>query len=296
MTDLWRTLDPLVDALLAAARALPFEWAQFDFMCRALVALLMLGPACAMAGVYVVNFRMAFFSDAIAHSAFAGVATGFLLLAAGQQWADPRLTLLVVALIVGIAITLVKRKTDLGTDTVIGVAFSAVIALGIVIITRSPRFTGDFNAFLYGDILLLDRDDLRVSVLLAAVVILFMLWSYNRLLLIAINHDLARSRRTRTRVYDYLFATIVVLLVTAGIRITGILLVTALLVVPAATARLLARSAGQMFWIASAAALVSAVLGLLASYYIETATGAAVVLVGTLLFVASLAVRLIQRR
>ena len=294
--DIISWLDPLIDSLLAGIGALPVEWAEFGFMRRALVALIVLAPACAMAGVYVVNFRMAFFSDAIAHSAFAGVAIGFLLLAAGYSWADPRFTLLAVGLLVGAAITLVRRRTDLGTDTVIGVAFSAVIALGILIITHSRRFTSDFNAYLYGDILFLDRHDVRTAFVLALVVVVFMLLSYNRLLLIAVNPDLARTRGTRTRVYDYLFAGLVVLLVTAGIRSMGILLVTALLIVPAATARNVARSAGQMFWFATAVALSSALVGLIGSYYIETAAGAAVILTGTVLFVIALIARIIQRR
>lgn len=294
--DFFAWLDAPLNALLAALGALPFEWAHRDFMRFALLALLLIAPACGMVGVHVVHFRMAFFSDAIAHSAFSGVAIGFLLTAAGFSWAEPRYTLLVLGLLIGTFITLVKRRTDLGTDTIIGVAFSAVIAAGIAVITYKPSFMRDFNLYLYGDILLLDRTDLRTPLLLAFIAAVFMIVSYNRLLLMGFNNDLARTRGVATRLYDYLFAYLVVLLVTASIRLTGLLLVTALLVVPAAAARNLARSAGSMFWLATLIALVSAAAGLIVSYYLKTATGAAVILVGTLIFILSLALRSARRR
>ncbi|MGE0479539.1 MAG: metal ABC transporter permease [Phycisphaerae bacterium] len=289
-------LESAVDALLDAAARLPFDWArEFEFMRMALVALVLVAPACGMVGVYVVHFRMAFFSDAIAHSAFAGVASGFLLLAAGQAWADPRITLVAVGLLVGVLVTAVRRHSDLSTDTIIGVAFSAVIALGIIIIRLRDTRTSDFNAYLYGDILVLDRADLAAALVLAVLVVAFMLWSYNRLLLIGLNPDLAYTRGVATRAYDYAFAIVVVLLVTTTIRITGLLLVTALLVVPAATARNLARSAGQMLWLAAAVALLAALLGLACSYYLNSATGASIILAATLLFCGSMVVRAARR-
>lgn len=282
-------LDGLIELAVAALGALPFAWARYDFMGRALLALLLLAPATAMVSVFVVNLRMAFFSDAVAHSAFAGVALGFLLTAAGVAWAHPSVTVPAVGLVVAVLITAVKRRTSLGTDTVIGVAFSAVTALGIAIITRQ-RETANFNAFLYGDILLLDTPQVRALVLLAGAIAVLMLLAYNRLLLMAFNEDLARSRRTATRAYDYAFALLVALLVTASVRITGIVLITAMLVIPAATARNVARSAGSLFWIAMAVALASSVGGLAVSYYLTMATGAGIILLGTLLFAASMLV------
>lgn len=296
LTQLWEWLDGVVAALSGALSHLPFEWTGFEFMRLALLALLLLAPTCAMLGVYVVNFRMAFFSDAIAHSAFAGVAIGFLLSAAGFTWADPRVTLVALGLIVGVLITLARRRTDLSTDTIIGVAFSAVIAIGITVIRLRPRYTNDFNAYLYGDILTLDQGDVKAALLLAVGVAAFMLWSYNRLLVMGLNLDLARTRGVATRAYDYLFAILVVLVVTTTIRIAGLLLVTAMLVVPAACARNVARSAGQMFWFASGVAVLAALGGLVGSYYVNTATGALVILVGTGLFVVSLLLRIAQRR
>lgn len=291
-----RALDSLIGVLLAAIGALPFEALQAGFVQRALLTVILIAPICGMVGVYVVNFRMAFFSDAISHSAFAGVALGFLAVSAGMAWIDPRLTLVALAVVVGLLITAAKRRTDLGTDTIIGVAFAGVMALGIAIIRFDPRFQRDFAAFLYGDVLTVDQADLRIALALTLVVSSFMTFAYNRLLLIGLNLDLARTRGVATRAYDYLFAVLVVLVVTATIRISGLLLVTALLVVPAATARNLARSAGQVFWYSAAAGLLAGIGGLAASIGYNIAASAAIILFGVVLFGFSLAGRAIWGR
>ena len=159
---------------------LPFEWAQQTFMVRALIECMLLAPACAVMGVKVVNFRMAFFSDAISHSAFAGVAIGLLLndffTRPGSDPFFPRLSLIGFGLLVGLGIAMVRRRTTLSNDTVIGVFFSAVVALGIAIVTSSGSRTADFQRYLYGDILALDAMDLALTALLAGVVLGFAGW------------------------------------------------------------------------------------------------------------------------
>lgn len=285
----------LVDWLLETAASgigrLPFEWAALRSMRVALVAMMLLAPTCAMLGVFVVNMRMAFYSDAIAHTAFAGVAAGIVLIAAGVQQADPRLTLLAVGLGAGVLITHMKRRSELGPDTIVGVAFSAITALGIAVIayqgTGAGRFKQQFEPYLYGDILVLDSGDLRAALLLAALVLVFLVLAYNRLLLISFNEDLARTRGVATRVYDYLLALLVALVVIAGIRLTGMLLITAMLVIPAAAARNLARNAGQVFWLALIIGFASGVGGLIGSYYVETVPSAATVLIGAVVFAVS---------
>ncbi|MBL8877582.1 MAG: metal ABC transporter permease [Phycisphaerales bacterium] len=287
---LW-LFDAVISGLLTAIGALPFEAVEAGFIRRALLTVLLVAPVCGMVGVYVVNFRMAFFSDAISHSAFAGVALGFLAVSAGLAWVDPRLTLVALAIVVGLLITAAKRRTELGTDTIIGVAFAGVMALGIAIIRFDPRFQRDFASFLYGDVLTVDQADLRIALLLAICVSVFMTIAYNRLLLVGLNLDLARTRGVATRAYDYLFAVLVVLVVTATIRISGLLLVTALLVVPAATARNLARSAGQVLWYAAGAGVLAGVGGLVVSIGYNIAASAAIILIGVALFGLSLGFR-----
>lgn len=290
-------IDALIAGLLSALRALPFPWARE--LAEPLLGALLLGPLCGMVGVFVVNFRMAFFSDAIAHSAFSGVAIGLLLAASGYawldaRWADPRVTLLLLGLLVGVLITTVKQRSDLGTDTIIGVAFAAVVALGIALITGNPEIRREFPKYLYGEVLLIDAAALRPTVLLTVAALLYLFCSFNRLTLIAFKPELAATRGTRVHWYDYSFAVLVVLLVTTTIPLTGMLLVTALLVVPAATARNLARGAGQMFWLAALCGLISGGGGLALAYYVNTAAGAAIILLGTALFAISLLVRRVR--
>jgi zinc transport system permease protein len=273
----------------ALYRILPAKWGSYQFMRFALLECILLAPICAAIGVKVVNFRMAFFSDAISHAAFAGVALG-LLLQESALGIDPRWTLVVFGLLVAAGIAYVRRQTDLSTDTVIGVFFSTVIALGIAIVTRSGARTTQFQRYLYGDILNLDSTDIALTALLAVAVLLFMLVGFNRLIMVGLNDELAHSRGVRVRVYDYLFTLLLALVVTVSIRTAGILLVTALLVIPAATGRNLARSAGGMFWWSIGAGLLSSVIGTLASFssWLENVgTGAVIVLASAVIFVVS---------
>ncbi len=286
LIDWWtQSAFPVLDS--AAAAVLPERW-NYGFMRLALLECVLLAPISAAMGVQVVNFRLAFFSDAIAHSAFAGVAIGFLL-AGVSDLVDPRLTMILFGLLVGWGIAAVRRKTDLSSDTVIGVFFSTVVAFGIAIVTNQ-RQTGTFQRYLYGDILTLTPIDIAHSTGLAVLVLLFMLLGFNRLTLIGLNAELAHSRSIAVRAYDYAFSLLLALVVTVSIRIAGILLVTAMLVVPAAAARNLARSAGGMFWWAMFIGLMSGLIGIIASfsrYFEDVGVGAAIILAAACLFAIS---------
>lgn len=277
-------------------RVLPFDWAQYPFMLNALIECVLLTPICAAMGVKIVNFRMAFFSDAIAHSAFTGVALGFLLneTLEGHGGFDPRVSLIAFGLIVALGIAFVRRRTELSNDTVIGVFFSTVVALGLAMITSSAARTTRFAGYLYGDILTLDAADLALTAALALVVLGFMFCSFNSLMLVGLNMELAHSRRVRVRVYDYVFSLLLALVVTVSIRTAGILLVSALMIVPAAAARNLSRDIGGMFRWAMMLGLLSGIIGTLASYSPHlgnVSTSALIVLVAAAFFGLSFFVR-----
>lgn len=289
----WWLATGLPWLLETVSAVLPAHWTDMRFKQYALLECILLAPMCAAMGVKVVNFRMAFFSDAIAHSAFAGVAFGFLL--SGMAlfgYVDPRITLIGFGLLVGLGIAMVRRKTDLSTDTVIGVFFSTVVALGIAIITMANE-TQNFERYLYGDILIVDETDLALSLLLAILMTGYLLVSYNPMTLMGLNAELAMSRRVRVRLHDYCFAVLLALVVTTSIRTAGILLVTALLVVPAAGARNIARSAAGMFWWAVLLGLISGVCGAVFSFtWLDTVgTGAIIILTAAFLFVLSFIAR-----
>ena len=271
-------------------RLLPFECLQTRFMQQAFLGLILLAPMAAAMGVQVVNFRMAFFSDAISHSAFAGVAIG-LLASFNPDWTMPAFGLLV-----GLGIMAVQRRSTLSSDTVIGVFFSAVIAFGLAIVSRDRNVARDLQRFLYGDILTINDTEVVCLMVLFLVLLLFQAWGYNRLLYIGINPTLAKAHRVRVAGYQFAFAGLLSLVVIFSVRAVGVLLVTALLIVPAAAGRNLARSAGAMFWWALLVSFTSAVAGLIVSAqdWARTATGATIIIFAFFWFIFSAGVALVR--
>jgi zinc transport system permease protein len=229
---------------------------------------------------------MAFFSDAIGHSAFTGVALGVLL------GIHPLLTMVAFGLFVAYAITLVKGRTGLSPDTVIGVFFSTVIALGIAVISARKGLTRNLQAYLYGDLLAISGAEVLWMAALFLGVAAYLFLAFNRILLLGVHEGFARSLGVRGRVLEISFSLVVALVVTTAIRAVGILLVTALLVVPAAAARNVARGAAAAFWIAIAVSLASGIAGIAASYYLDTATGATIVLFTAAFFALTAFLRL----
>jgi len=253
-------------------RLLPFAFAEPAFMKRALLALLLTAPVAAAIGVPLIQHRMAFFSDAIGHSAFTGVALGVLL------GVSPSWTMAAFGVLVAVAIVLVRGRTDLSTDTVVGVFFSTVVALGIAVISREKGLTRNLQAFLYGDPLAVTDAELAGMALLLLLVAVYLSLLYNRILLLGIDEGFARTKAVPVRAVEISFAVAVALVVTAAIRTVGILLVTALLVIPAASARNVARGAASALWVSVGIALLSGFAGIVASWHLDTATGATVVL------------------
>lgn len=265
------------------ARLVPCECMQARFMQQALLGLLLVAPMTAAMGVQVINFRMAFFADAISHSAFAGVALG-LVFAVNPQWTMP-----LFGLLVGLAIMALQRRSTLSTDTVIGVVFAAVMAFGLAIVSRDANVARDLQSFLYGDILTIGDTGIWSLAALVVAVMAFQAWGYNRLLYVGLNPVVAQAHRVRVAAYQFTFAGLTALVVMLSIWAVGVLLVTALLIVPAAAARGFARSAGAMFWWAMLVSVTSAVAGLLisAQAWARTATGPTVILCGFVWFLIS---------
>lgn len=283
---------PEFAALYAWVGLLPIDCLQLGFMQRAMVGLLLLAPMSAVMGLIVVNFRMAFFADAISHSAFAGVALG-LIFALDPDWTMP-----LFGLAVGLGIVILQKHSNLSNDTVIGVFFSAMVAFGLAIISRERSLVRDLQRFLYGDILTINDGQILGLIALFLVLMTFQWFSYNQLLYIGFNPGLARAHRMAVNLHQYIFAGLLSLLVMFSVQSLGVLLVTALLIVPAAAARNLAVSAGGMFWWTLLISISSAVSGLLlsAQEWARTATGATIILVACLWFLASLPLAMLKKR
>jgi len=279
-------LETVFSAVFALMDRLPFECVEPMFMKRAFLAMALIAPTAAMMGVPLVQFRMAFFSDAIGHSAFTGVALGVLL------GVHPLLTMVVFGLFVAYAITQVRGRTELSRDTVIGVVFSTVIALGIAVISAQKGLQRNLQAYLYGSPLAVSDVELAWMAALLGLVAVYLCFALNPILLLGVEEGFARSQGVRARLIEVSFALMTALVVTTAIRTVGILLVTALLVITAAAARNVARGAISAFWIAVAISIVSGVGGMVVTYYWDTASGATVVLCAAACFVLTALLRI----
>lgn len=259
------------------AQLLPFDCLETRFMQQAFIGLLLLAPMAAVMGIMVVNFRMAFFADAISHSAFAGVALGLLF------GVDPNWTMPAFGLLVGLGIMVMQRSSSLSSDTVIGVFFSSMVAFGLAIVSRDRSLARDLQRFLYGDILTISDTQILFLIVLFIALMSFQVISYNHLLYIGLNPTLAKAHRIRVAIHQYIFTGLLALIVMFAVQAMGVLLVTALLIVPAAAARNLARSAGAMFWWALLVSLTSSLAGLIVSAqdWARTATGATIILIAS---------------
>ena len=262
---------------------------QYAFMRNALLAIVLLTPLLSLLGTMAVNRKMAFFSDALGHSALAGVGLG-VLFGVGNE----TVSLLVFGVFWALLISRINQSGRTGADTVISVFSSTGIALGLLILSRSGNFT-KYSALLVGDVLAIRPADLWYlgAALLAGVV----LWglTYNRLLLTAVSPPLAGSRGVNTSVTEYVFVCMVAVAVMLSIRWVGVLLINALLILPAAAGRNLSRSARQHALWSVGIGLASGVGGLCLAYRWDTGVGAAVVLCAAACYFMSLIPGLVER-
>ena len=264
---------------------LPFECFQLSFMKNALLAILLLTPLLALLGTMAVNRRMALFSDALGHSALAGVGLGMLL---GVQ--SELISMIVFGVLWAVAISRINRTGGESADTIISVFSSTGIAVGLLILSRNGSFS-KYSALLAGDVLSVQPGDLLW--LLLALPLGVGAWAllYNQLLLTAVNPALAQSRGIRTKWVEYAFVSLVAVAVMLSIRWVGVLLINALLILPAAAARNISRTAAQHALFSVLIGLLSGVAGLVAAYYLDTGVGAAVVLCAALCYAATLPFR-----
>lgn len=268
-----------------AVSLLPFEWAQYAFMRLALLAVIFIAPLLGGLGTVVVANRMAFFSEAIGHAAFTGIAIGVILGMASPLW-----SMVGFALLLTLAIAWIRKRGGLSSDTAIGLVMAVTVSLGIVILSKGGDFARYTN-FLIGDMLGVTAADVAGLGILAVAAVALFLAFFNRLLLSSVSPVLARSRTKRPGAAELTFACMLAVVVTCSLPWIGILVINALLIVPAAAARNLARNTAEFFVWAAGIAAVSGVAGLIASFYASTATGATIVLAAMAVYVVTLVIR-----
>lgn len=260
----------------------PFSFIQYDFMKNALLAILVITPLFGILGTMVVNNKMAFFSDALGHSAFSGIAIGILL---GIVNTD--ISMMVFALVFALVLNAIKRRRTISTDTVISVFSSMSTAAGLVILSKNGSFS-KYSSLLVGDILSITPKEILLLCGIFVITLVFWVICFNGLHAQSMNETLAKSRGVPVVFIDNAFAVLTALIVMASIRWVGILLINALLILPAASARNLAANMREYHRFSVVIAVFSGVTGLIVSFYASTAAGPAIVLVAAAVFFLTL--------
>ena len=265
---------------------LPFEWAQPGFMKNALLAVLVISPLFGILSTMVVQSRMSFFSDALGHSAFTGIAIGVLCGLAEPMWCA-----VIFAVAFALLFTYVRRRSNMASDTVIGVFSSTAVALGIFIATLGGGSFTKFNSLLIGDIL--SVESAKIALLAAILLVVLVLWvcSFNELMLSAIHPALADSRGVKVFWQEAVFSAAIAVVVTVSMTWVGLLVINSLLVLPAAGARNLARNLRQYHLFSLLGAVLAGIVGLLTSYYIGASAGASITLYLAAFFAVTFLVR-----
>ncbi len=262
-----------------------FEWWQYDFMRSALWAVLLIMPLFTLLGAMVVSNGMAFFSDALGHSALTGAGLGVLLGASSLEW-----PMVLFAVAFALLMNAVRRSRLSSTDTIISVFSSCGVALGLIILSKGGGFAR-YQNLLIGDILSIAPHQL--AVLGAALVMTLLVWLllFNQMYAVSVSPAMAKSKGIPVRLLDDLFVILVAVVVMLAIRWVGLLMINAMLILPAAAARNLANNLSSYHGISLLFGLFSGIAGLITSYYLAIPTGPTIVFIACILFFGSFLMR-----
>ena len=267
----------------------PIEMLKWDFMKNALLAVLLMAPLFGLTSTMIVTGRMSFFSDALGHSAFTGIAIGCICGIANPTWAA-----VVFAVLFALLFSFVRSRSNQAADTLIGVFSSGAVALGIFVATFGGGSFTKYNKYLIGDILSVTPSELLMLAIVLAVVVIFWVLYSNRLALTAIHPQLASSRGISVKGSQTLFTTAIAVIVTLAISWTGLLILNSLLVLPGASARNVARNLKQYHLFSILFALIAGIGGLVVSYCFGTSAGASISLGLTVLFIITFSLRKVR--
>ena len=265
---------------------LPWEMLQWDFMKNALLALLLMAPLFGILSTMIVTGRMSFFSDALGHSAFTGIAIGSILGLTAPLWAAVGFSILFALLF-----SWVRSRSNQAADTLIGVFSSTAVALGIFVATLGGGSFTKYNKYLIGDILSVTRSEIGMLALVLLGILVFWVLFSNRLSLMAIHPQLASSRGFPVGLSQTLFTAAIAVVVTLSISSVGLLILNSLLVLPAASARNVARNLREYHLFSVVFALIAGVGGLTVSYYLGSSAGAAISLLLAIIFAVTFILR-----
>ncbi len=255
-----------------------FSWLQYDFMKYAFVAILIITPLFGMMGTMIVNRKMAFFSDALGHSALTGIAIGVVL---GIN--NTSISMVIFAIIFAVLLNQISSRIVASTDTVISVFSSCSMAVGLAILSKGGNFS-KYSSILVGDILSITPMEIVYLLVIFAITLVFWLFGFNKLLAVSLNRTLAKSRNIPIKLIENLFAVLTALIVMVSIKWVGILIINALLILPAASSRNISENMREYHFFSVLFSLFSGIAGLIISYYTNVATGPMIVITASVIY------------
>ena len=270
----------------AICNFLPLEILHWDFIKNALLAILLLTPLLGLTSTMVVTGKMSFFSDALGHSAFTGIAIGAICGIVYPTWAS-----IIFSIVFALLFSYIRAKSNHAADTLIGVFSSTAVALGIFVATLGGGSFTKYNKYLIGDILSITPAEIGLLALVLIAAVIFWCLTSNKLTLCTIYPQLASSRGMSVTGTQTAFTVMLAVIVTMSISWVGLLILNSLLVLPAAISRNIAKNLRQYYAIAITSALISGISGLVISYYLGVSAGAAICLVLAGLFAVSFILR-----
>jgi len=265
------------------------EFFRYGFLQRALIAGSFIGILCSTLGVFLVLRRFSLIGDGLAHATFGSVALALLLKMSPLYVSIP------IVMVCSVGILRLTERARLYGDAAIGVVSSLGIAVGVMLSSIASGFNIDLFSYLFGSILSISEAEVFISVILSVLVILMIVFYYNELLSITFDEDSAKTSGINTQSINTLFVLLTAVTVVLSMKVVGIMLISALLIFPAVTALQIARSFKAVMLTASLSALVSVVSGIVASFFLDVPTGATIVLINFIFFLASLTYKRIMR-
>ena len=266
--------------------ALPFEMLHWKFMCNALLAVLLMAPLFGLCSTMIVSGRMSFFTDALGHSAFTGIAIGCICGISEPTWVS-----VLFAVVFAVLFSFVRSRSNQAVDTIIGVFSSTAVALGIFIATLGGDSFTKYNRYLIGDILSITPGQIAMLALVLVGVAVFWIFFSNKLALSSVHPQLAASRGIRVALLQGAFTTAIAVVVTLTISCVGLLILNSLLILPAASARNISKNLRQYHVFSVFFALFSGIIGLILSYTLGASSGAAISLVLALIYALCFSLR-----
>lgn len=254
------------------------EWLQYGFMKHAFAAILIITPLFGILGTMIVERKMAFFSDALGHSALTGIAIGVVL---GSS--DTNLSMLLFAVAFALLLNKLGSTGMAANDTVISVFSSCSIAVGLAVLSKGGNFS-QYSSLLVGDILSISYHEILYLAVIFAVTLVFWICGFNSLHAVSIHRTLAKSRRVPVRLMENLFAVLTAMIVTVSIKWVGILLINALLILPAAASRNISQNLREYHFFSVLFSMFSGIFGLIVSYFTNVATGPVIVIFASVIY------------